>query len=127
MKYTKKAIIFTGYLLLAAGALSMIMPFLWLVAVSFMKDSQIFSYPPSFIPHPFITDNYKHVFIKLPLLRFFINSLFTNFINIITYLFFVSIRFIKLLLTYLFTNVIMKKTNLGRNLYVIFYVFIQSN
>lgn len=81
MKYTKKAIIFTGYLLLAAGALSMIMPFLWLVAVSFMKDSQIFSYPSSFIPHPFITDNYKHVFIKLPLLRFFINSLFVSLVT----------------------------------------------
>ena len=70
----KKALKITGYFVLIIGALSMIVPFLWLVAVSFMKDSQIFSYPPSFIPEPFIVDNYRRVFTKLPLFRFFMNS-----------------------------------------------------
>lgn len=72
----KKAFIIAGYLILIIGALSMLVPFLWLIAVSFMKDSQIFSYPPTFIPQPFITDNYENVFTRLPLLRFFVNSLF---------------------------------------------------
>ncbi len=72
----KRAFIIAGYLILIIGALSMLVPFLWLIAVSFMKDSQIFSYPPTFIPQPFITDNYENVFTRLPLLRFFVNSLF---------------------------------------------------
>lgn len=71
----KKAIVFIGYLILVIGALSMLVPFLWLIAVSFMKESQIFSYPPSFIPAPFIADNYLNVFTTLPLFRFFMNSL----------------------------------------------------
>ena len=72
----KRVLIFSGYFILIIGALSMLIPFLWLIAVSFMKDTQIFSYPPSFIPDPFIIDNYKKIFTKLPLFRFFINSLF---------------------------------------------------
>lgn len=72
----KKAIVFTGYLILIIGALSMLVPFLWLIVVSFMQESQIFSYPPSFIPDPFIIDNYRNVFTRLPLFRFFANSLF---------------------------------------------------
>lgn len=72
----KKSAIFTGYLILIIGAISMLLPFLWLVAVSFMKESQIFSYPPSFVPEPFIIDNYKNVFTRLPLFQFFVNSLF---------------------------------------------------
>lgn len=48
-----KAAIALGYILVVLGAVSMIAPFLWMAAVSFMTDSQIFSFPPGFIPHPF--------------------------------------------------------------------------
>lgn len=72
----KKTLIIIGYTILIIGAISMLAPFFWMVSVSFMTDSQIFSYPPKFIPHPFITSNYKHVFTQLPVFRFFLNSLF---------------------------------------------------
>ena len=62
-------------MVLVLGAISMLAPFLWLVVVSFMGDSQIFSFPPSFLPNPIILDNYISVFGKMPLLRFFSNSL----------------------------------------------------
>ena len=54
----------------------MLAPFIWMISVSFMTETQIFSYSPNFIPNPFITDNYIHIFEKLPITRFFINSLF---------------------------------------------------
>ena len=72
----KKTVVFSGYLLIILGAISMLAPFIWMLCVSFMTEAQIFSYPPNFIPHPFITDNYIHIFEKLPITRFFINSLF---------------------------------------------------
>ena len=72
----KKFIKVVGYLIIILGAITMIAPFLWMISVSFMTDSQIFSHPPSFVPNPFILDNYIHVFTKLPLARFFANSLF---------------------------------------------------
>ncbi len=72
----KKTVVFSGYLLIILGAISMLAPFIWMLCVSFMTEAQIFSYPPNFIPHPFITDNYIHIFEKLPITQFFINSLF---------------------------------------------------
>lgn len=72
----KKAINVTGYIILILGALSMLLPFLWMLCISLMSDSQIFVYPPQFIPNPLIIDNYKNIFANLPITQFFINSLF---------------------------------------------------
>ena len=72
----KKLAVLSGDGLLIGGALSMIVPFLWMVSVSFMQDSQIFSIPPSFLPKPFIFDNYLRVFSQIDITRYFLNSLF---------------------------------------------------
>lgn len=79
----KKTVVFSGYLLIILGAISMLAPFIWMLCVSFMTEAQIFSYPPNFIPHPFITDNYIHIFEKLPITQFFINSLFVALLTTI--------------------------------------------
>ena len=72
----KKFIKITGYLLIIIGAISMLAPFIWMFSVSFMTDFQIFSVPVKIIPNPLILDNYINVFSKLPITRFFLNSLF---------------------------------------------------
>ena len=54
----------------------MIVPFLWMVSVSFMQDSQIFSIPPAIFPNPLILDNYTNVFSNINITKFFLNSLF---------------------------------------------------
>ena len=72
----KKVFTISGYIMVTLGAISMIAPFLWMIAVSFMTDSQIFLFPPKVIPQPFVTQNYISVFNKLPILQFFLNSLF---------------------------------------------------
>lgn len=72
----RKFILIFGYLILILGAISMLLPFVWMVCLSFMSDSQIFSYPPQFFPNPLIFDNYHNVFSKLPLTKFFVNSFF---------------------------------------------------
>lgn len=79
----RKFAVIGGYTLLILGAVSMLAPFLWMLSVSFMTDSQIFTFPPKFIPHPFITDNYSDVFSKLPIFRFFLNSLFVALVTTI--------------------------------------------
>lgn len=72
----KKLLIISGYTLLIIGAISMLAPFLWMISISFMDDAQIFSYPPHFIPHPFRIENYGHVYSKMPVFKFFLNSMF---------------------------------------------------
>ncbi len=86
----KRTFVVIGYLIVILGALSMLVPFLWMLCVSFMTDTQIFSYPPQFIPKPFIFDNYANVFTKLPLTRFSFNSLFVAFVTTIFQVLFAS-------------------------------------
>jgi ABC-type glycerol-3-phosphate transport system permease component len=77
-----------GYLLLVIGAFIMIAPFVWLIFVSFMTDGQIFSFPPTIIPKPFITTNYEDVLSKLPITKFFLNSLFVALLTTVFQVFF---------------------------------------
>ena len=77
----KKFFVYLGYTVLILGAVSMIAPFLWMLSVSFMNESQIFSQTFQPIPNPFIFDNYAHIFKALPLARFFLNSLFVALVT----------------------------------------------
>ena len=81
MTRKNKNLIFIAYLLLVLGALSMILPFLWMLVTSFMGNSQIFSYPPNFFPKPFIVENYSGIITQMPLFRYFLNSLFVSIVT----------------------------------------------
>lgn len=72
----KNIVIKCGYLVLCIGAISMLLPFVWMVCLSFMTDTQIFAASPQFFPNPLTFQNYNNVFSQLPLTRFFLNSLF---------------------------------------------------
>jgi ABC-type glycerol-3-phosphate transport system permease component len=78
IKNYEKLLKIAGYIILILGALSMIMPFLWMVMLSLMSNEQIFSYPPSLIPKPLIFDNYINVFNSIALKRYFFNSFFVS-------------------------------------------------
>lgn len=73
-KFNIKEII--AYLILSIGALSMLIPFLWMVATSFMTQKQIFSYPPELIPNPIVINNYYNVAKTIPIAQYFFNSAF---------------------------------------------------
>lgn len=79
----RKLRVFIGYLLLILCAITMILPFLWLVLTSFMGNSQIFSSKISFIPNPFITANYTDIFQQISLSTYFMNSLIVALITTI--------------------------------------------
>lgn len=64
-----------AYLILILGALSMLVPFAWMLATSLMSTEQIYSFPPKLLPHPVLWQNYPHAMTAVPLVRFFWNSL----------------------------------------------------
>lgn len=64
-----------AYTLLGMGAISMLVPFIWMVLTSLMGSEQIFAYPPRLWPKPFHWDNYSETAHTIPLMRFFVNSL----------------------------------------------------
>ena len=63
-----------SYGILILGAFSMLFPFFWMLATSFMGSEQIFSGGVNFIPHPFVLDNYIAITQKIPVFRYFLNS-----------------------------------------------------
>lgn len=68
----------------------MVLPFIWMLAVSFMNDSQIFSSTPSLLPVPFVFENYKNVFSQMPVFKYFFNSLFVASVTTLFQVFFAA-------------------------------------
>ena len=51
-------------------------PFLWMILTSLKDMSDIFQYPPQFLPREFKFDNYSKVFEAAPFSRYYVNSIF---------------------------------------------------
>jgi multiple sugar transport system permease protein len=103
-----------SYTILSIGALSMIFPFLWMLLTSFMSTNQIFSYPPKVIPEPFLWTNYVDVFQKIPLFRYFLNSMVVSVGTVIGQIFTCSLA------AYAFARLNFKHKN------VIFFIFLAT-
>jgi multiple sugar transport system permease protein len=64
-----------GHILLLLLVLFMLIPFLWMVATSFMDDLEVYQFPPKLIPSKLRWDNYAEALTLLPFGRFFLNSI----------------------------------------------------
>ena len=65
-----------SYIILILTAISMLVPFIWMVSSSLQSESQIFSAGLNFLPNPVTIDNYNETITMLPVGRYFFNSLF---------------------------------------------------
>lgn len=64
-----------GYLLLTLGALTMVLPFVWMVSTSLRSPAEILAYPYEFLPREGPQwRNYLTAFRQIPFGRFYINS-----------------------------------------------------
>lgn len=64
------------YVLLAAFGISMIVPFLWMVSTSLKGPSDVFAYPPKWIPKPPLIGNYPKAWHAVAFGRAYLNSIF---------------------------------------------------
>ena len=67
------------YIMLIAGGITMIFPFLWMISTSLKSFSSVFVFDMSkiqWIPHPVYWKNYVDVWKVVPFARFYINSVF---------------------------------------------------
>jgi multiple sugar transport system permease protein len=62
------------HLLLAAGSILMLVPFVWMVATSLKEPGDVFVYPPQWIPQPVRWENYQETVTVMPFGRFYLNS-----------------------------------------------------
>src|SRR5258708_7506773 len=63
-----------SYLVLTAGAVVMLFPFVWMLSTALKVDRDLFITPPQLIPNPFAPENYRTVLDAFPVGRFLINS-----------------------------------------------------
>ena len=62
------------HVILIIGAITMVVPFLWMVVTSLETTAQAFAIPPSFIPNPVMWSNYPQSFTALPFDLAYMNS-----------------------------------------------------
>jgi len=62
------------HLVLAAGALTTIVPFLWMISTSLKPEPEIFRFPPVWLPSEWRWDNYAKAMAAAPFGRYFLNT-----------------------------------------------------
>ena len=63
------------YLLALVVSAIMLLPQVWMLRSSLMDINQIFIFPPTWIPKPWVFQNYPEVFDTVPFLRYYQNTL----------------------------------------------------
>lgn len=71
----------TGYFVLIFIALSMLYPFFAMINLSLVPNSEIFTQGGKFIYSPLTPENYTNVFQKIPLWKYFANSMFVALVT----------------------------------------------
>lgn len=82
--------VYLGYLILILIAISMLYPFFVMVNLSFVKNDEIFNQAGNLFYTGLTLENYKNVFVQIPLSRYFLNSLIVATITTIGQVLFAS-------------------------------------
>ena len=64
------------YVVVTLIAFCVMVPFIWMVVTSLKGQSEVFAYPPTWIPQDFQWENYIDVWQEAPFGRYFLNSTF---------------------------------------------------
>lgn len=67
------------YLGLGFVAISMLLPFFWMVSTSLKIEQEVYEYPPKILPENIKWENYKEALTILPFGRFFLNTFIMAF------------------------------------------------
>lgn len=62
------------HIILILGAITMALPFVWMILTSFKPPPEIRSYPPHWIPRTWTLEHFREVFDRSPFLMYFINT-----------------------------------------------------
>ncbi len=77
------------YVILLAGAIFTLLPFIWIILTSFKPASEIVRMPPTFFPDKWTFKSYQTIFTdpRVPLARFYLNSTFVTVMRVFITLF----------------------------------------
>lgn len=69
---------------LIIGTVVMLLPFVWMLLSSFKLQTEIISIPPTFLPQAPTLIHYQAVFTRIPILRYYLNSLIVSGITTVS-------------------------------------------
>ncbi|HPC06380.1 MAG TPA: hypothetical protein PLI60_06640, partial [Anaerolineaceae bacterium] len=62
------------FLVVCALAFAVMLPFIWMIVTSLKSPTEVFAYPPTWIPKEFQWSNYVEMWNEAPFGRYFMNS-----------------------------------------------------
>ncbi len=71
------------YLVIVAGSILFLFPFVWMLSSSLKPSTQLYKWPPVWIPNPIAWDNYPKAWNQLPFGKFYANTIYIVAMNII--------------------------------------------
>lgn len=75
------------YLILILFAIFMLFPFYWMIVSSLKTSQEIVSRPPTWFPEDLTLDNYREVFLSVPIGRYIMNSMIVAVLSVVTTLY----------------------------------------
>lgn len=82
---------FPLHLLLCISSLVVLFPLFWALSTSLKPETEIMAYPPRFVPRTPTLASYRYLFVSMPFLRFFLNSLLLSSATVIATIFAASL------------------------------------
>ena len=67
-----------AYVILSIGSITMLIPFIWMISTSLKTKSQVFEYPPVWIPDPIQWTNYPEALKSFPFIQYTFNTAFVT-------------------------------------------------
>ena len=74
LRFGEVVIRLIAFLILAAGAVTMLVPFFWMLSTSLKDPGEIFVYPPRWIPSVIRWENYQEAMTVLPFAQWYFNT-----------------------------------------------------
>jgi len=71
------------YLVVIFGAITFLIPLVWMFVTSLKIPAQIYVYPPEWIPNPVKWGNYLQVLTFFPFFRYLLNTLYITSLNVV--------------------------------------------
>lgn len=78
------------YIILAAGSVIMLLPFLWMILTSFKSYEETITIPIVWIPSEWKISNYTEVLMRLDFLKYYINTIIVTVVTIVLMMIFGS-------------------------------------
>jgi multiple sugar transport system permease protein len=73
----------TAHVILFVSGLSFLLPFVWMIVTSLKPATQIFVWPPTWIPRPIMWTNYAEAVTAIPFFRYLGNTVYISLFNVV--------------------------------------------